>query len=105
MSARILQTELCIPADHPSLPGHFPGNPVVPGVVLLDRVAAVIEAQWGRHVGALAQAKFLSPLLPQQAAQLEITEVAPDRVRFRLTRDAAAIATGEVELTWHWRHC
>lgn len=99
MSARTLQTELRIPADHPSLPGHFPGNPVVPGVVLLDRVAAAIEAHWGRQIGVLAQAKFLAPLLPQQAVQLEVTEVAPNRVRFRLTRDAAPIATGDVELT------
>ena len=32
-----------IPDDHPSLPGHFPGHPVVPGVVLLDRVLQAIE--------------------------------------------------------------
>ena len=29
-----------IAADHPCLPGHFPGQPVVPGVVVLDRVLA-----------------------------------------------------------------
>jgi 3-hydroxymyristoyl/3-hydroxydecanoyl-(acyl carrier protein) dehydratase len=36
-----------IPSDHPSLPGHFPGRPVVPGVVLLDRVVAAIESVHG----------------------------------------------------------
>ena len=36
-----------VPHDHPSLPGHFPGRPVVPGVVLLDRVLAAIEAAHG----------------------------------------------------------
>ena len=36
-----------IPADHPALPGHFPGQPIVPGVVVLDRVVEVIEAGHG----------------------------------------------------------
>jgi len=33
-----------ISADHPSLPGHFPDRPLVPGVVILDEVlTALVE--------------------------------------------------------------
>src|SRR3546814_9281220 len=46
--------------DHPALPGHFPGRPIVPGVVILDRVLDAIEAAHG-PLGALRlpQVKFL----------------------------------------------
>src|SRR3546814_6198544 len=59
--------------DHPALPGHFPGLPIVPGVVILDRVLDAIEAAHG-PLGALRlpQVKFLRPLLPGQAAWVEI---------------------------------
>ena len=40
------------PADHPRLPGHFPGQPIVPGVVVLDHVLAAIESRHGA-LGAL----------------------------------------------------
>ena len=33
--------------------GHFPGRPIVPGVVVLDRVLAAIEAGHGGALGAL----------------------------------------------------
>lgn len=55
----------CIPDDHPSLPGHFPGHPVVPGVVLLDAAFALILAQRpGRSVTGVPSVKFTQPVRP-----------------------------------------
>lgn len=36
-----------IPRDHPAFDGHFPGEPVLPGVVLLAEALARIEADTG----------------------------------------------------------
>ena len=56
-----------IDAGHPSLPGHFPGTPIVPGVVILDEIlAALTEWRAGSHVTAIRAVKFLAPLKPQQ---------------------------------------
>ena len=44
MTADVLRERLCIDADHPSLPGHFPGRPLVPGVVVLEQVLRAVEA-------------------------------------------------------------
>ena len=56
-----------IPADHPSLPGHFPGRPVVPGVVLLDEVSAILAARHpGRWAAGWARIKFTHPVGPEQ---------------------------------------
>jgi 3-hydroxyacyl-[acyl-carrier-protein] dehydratase len=88
--------QFVVAPDHPSLPGHFPGRPVVPGVVVLDRVLDAIEAVHG-PLGALRlpQVKFLQPLLPGEAADIALEGDAP-RWRFRVTRAGDAIASGEV---------
>ena len=90
-----------IDPSHPSLPGHFPGAPVVPGVLVLERVVAAIEAAHG-PLGAirLPQVKFLQPLLPGEQADVELTDLvsegAAPRWRFRVSRGDALIARGEV---------
>lgn len=68
---RRLDFEVRIPADHPSLRGHFPGNPIVPGVVLLDGVIANVEAATGRRISRVAQAKFHAALRPGESAVAE----------------------------------
>lgn len=93
--------EFVIGHDHPSLPGHFPGQPVVPGVVVLDRVVAALERAHGPLPPLrLPQAKFLQPLLPGEAARIEFDPVATTdgslRWRFRVLRGEATIASGDI---------
>ena len=92
--------EFVIEPGHPCLPGHFPGRPVVPGVVVLDRVVAAIEALHGPlPLLRLLRVKFHQPLLPGEHAHIELEQLAhlPDaRWRFRVLRGQATIASGDV---------
>lgn len=100
--ATVVPVPFVIAADHPSLPGHFPGRPVVPGVVMLDRVLDLIESLHPAVAGAplrLPQVKFLQPLLPEQTASIELQALAaeaPLRWRFRIHRGDSLLASGEV---------
>jgi 3-hydroxymyristoyl/3-hydroxydecanoyl-(acyl carrier protein) dehydratase len=88
--------QFIIPADHPSLAGHFPDRPIVPGVILLDRVIEAIEAVDGALPPLrLPQVKFLKPLLPGQLASVQLQGPAP-RWRFRVVRDDDVLASGEI---------
>lgn len=60
-------------STHPSLAGHFPGNPLVPGVIILDRVIqAVQERQPGSRIVEVISAKFTAPLRPGQPFTISI---------------------------------
>lgn len=92
-------SSLRIPHDHPCLAGHFPGRPIVPGVVLLDEVIAAAESWLGRalRVRVLQQAKFSQPLLPEEPAQLSLT-MQDATLRFTITRDGQKIAQGAMSI-------
>lgn len=88
---------LRIDAGHPSLPGHFPGQPVVAGVILLDRLAASVEARKLGRLCQLTTVKFRAPLLPGEQANMQVS-VNADRLRFRFTRGDELLADGEANL-------
>ena len=91
---------VAIPADHPSLSGHFPGNPIVPGVVLLDAAMAAI----GRARGAapaeyrLASVKFLHPVKPPAILTVRHADGAGSAVDFRIDDGTRVVASGRVEI-------
>ena len=66
---------LAIAADHPAFDGHFPGRPIVPGVVLLDHslraLASDVAGRW-----KIGNAKFLSFVAPGEPVHLDVDDAA-----------------------------
>jgi 3-hydroxyacyl-[acyl-carrier-protein] dehydratase len=65
-----LEFSVCIPASHPALPGHFPRQAIVPGVLLVDQVLAKVSELGGWDVTGLPYVKFSSALKPDECADV-----------------------------------
>jgi 3-hydroxyacyl-[acyl-carrier-protein] dehydratase len=92
-----------IRADHPSLPGHFPGAAIVPGVVILDEIlAALVEWREDSHVTVINAVKFLAPLEPDQPFTicLAASEHSEDEVAFRCHVEDRVIAEGRLQVRY-----
>ena len=66
--------EVLINKDHAVFEGHFPGNPVVPGVFLIQMVREVIE-HWQQKkfkIEAADEIKFMNMVIPQQSSLLTL---------------------------------
>ena len=77
-----------ISANHAAIPGHFPGHPVVPAVVVLDRVSrAVARVYPHAHIARIEHVKFLAVLRPGEAFAIELS-VDDDSFSFQCVSDA-----------------
>ena len=86
---------LSIPVDHPAFAGHFPGMPIVPGVVLLDEAMHAIAEAIG-HDGAwqIGSVKFLNPLGPGAHVIIEHEVQANGAIRFAIREGERPIVSG-----------
>jgi 3-hydroxyacyl-[acyl-carrier-protein] dehydratase len=87
-----------ISALHPALAGHFPGNPIVPGVVILRRVCRAVTQAHGGAVTAVPVVKFHAPLRPEEPFDIGFERVRENAVNFRVVRGNTLIATGTVHV-------
>lgn len=87
-----------VTADHPSLMGHFPGRPIVPGVVLLDELFAVVASVRTGRVTSLPSVKFLAPVLPDQDVLVLLDARSGSRLAFECTFDGRCVLRGTLLL-------
>ncbi len=72
--------------EHPAFQGHFPGDPLLPGVVQVDWAVRLGQEAFGPlgAFQALDQVKFLRPARPGTELELRLAlDRAPGRVRLR----------------------
>jgi acyl-coenzyme A synthetase/AMP-(fatty) acid ligase len=92
-----LERDWRVPTDHPAFAGHFPGRPILPGVVLLDEaLRAARELAPGARGWTIPQAKFLQPVLPGDALRLSLSALPSTGFAFTFTRAGEAVASGQL---------
>lgn len=92
-----------VPGDHAAFPGHFPGRPIVPGVLLLNRAMhGICEAlALPEAPCAVAACKFLSPAGPDERLRIAYRQEASGAVAFEIEAgqgNARLVASGK--LVW-----
>ncbi len=84
-----------IDKTHPALEGHFPGHPIVPGVVMLQFVIDTIKQQIdGRPDVYLNVVKFLKPIYPEETIEIKFAENTRGHYDFTCYRGEDHVITG-----------
>lgn len=69
-----IQAKLSLNVEHAIFKGHFPGNPVTPGVVQLEMLSELLSDVLDQHVTlkTMGNCKFLAILNPEQNSEIEV---------------------------------
>ena len=87
-----------VPPEHPAFPGHFPGRPIVPGVVLLDQAILFAEKLRGTHAGCwqVGNAKFFSPVGPAETLVFSLQTTPRGAIAFTVKSGDRDVASGSL---------
>ena len=91
-------THWSVPQDHPAFAGHFPGTPILPGVLLLDTALQAIANATGitlEHC-EISAVKFLSPANPGDELVIQHEITGSGAIRFDIMAGSRKIASGSI---------
>lgn len=96
--ARPAVIERVLQRDHPASQGHFPGNPIIPGAVLLDEILRAIEAELDAGLAPfrIRSAKFLHPARPGDRLLIRFSRIPGGEIRFTCAVGETPVLTGQV---------
>ena len=90
------EAELSFLASEPFFKGHYPGRPVTPGVMLIDKAVRAAEHMLGRKVAvkSIRKVKFSAPVLPEETVLLKLDRRAEGESAYSFSRDGTQCACG-----------
>jgi len=86
------------PPDHAAAQGHFPGNPVIPGALLLSEALRAIETSLGKNLCPyqIRSAKFFHPVRPGERVSIDFSGCDEKRISFSCKVGATTVLAGEI---------
>lgn len=95
----------CVTLNEPFFPGHFPGNPIMPGVLIIEAMAQAsgllasrrphpTGGKWQFYIAGVDGARFRQPVVPGDVLEMEC-EVLKDRGSLYVFK-ATATVRGQV---------
>jgi 3-hydroxymyristoyl/3-hydroxydecanoyl-(acyl carrier protein) dehydratase len=85
--------------DHPALAGHFPGNPIVPGVLIIEEVMHAVERWRGQlRLKKVESVKFTAVLKPDHVFDIKLREQGRLHIAFECLLEGSPLASGRLEV-------
>jgi acyl-coenzyme A synthetase/AMP-(fatty) acid ligase len=90
--------EIVFSADEPSVSGHFPGDPIIPGAVLLQEVLSALQDKTDRFMDScqIRSGKFLRPVRPGERMEIRWAMTENGDIRFDCSVSEQLVLTGTI---------
>ena len=91
-----MECETVFSAAEPFFKGHYPGQPVTPGVMLIDRAVAETGRLRGRSIAlkAIKKVKFSNPVFPDETVLLKLEPRGDGEMSYLFSKNGTACACG-----------
>jgi 3-hydroxymyristoyl/3-hydroxydecanoyl-(acyl carrier protein) dehydratase len=91
-----MELELKFSADEHFFKGHYPGYPVTPGVMLIDKAHSAAETLLNRKIvlKAIKKVKFSNPILPEEVVVLKLEQKGEGEMAYSFSKEGVQCASG-----------
>ena len=91
--------ERFFPPDHPAAEGHFPGNPIIPGAVLLSEILRAMQNELGLSLSSvqIKSAKFFYPVRPGDRVRIECLRSPSGDIKFNCVVEEKTVLNGQLQ--------
>ncbi|HEX6690717.1 MAG TPA: hypothetical protein VF110_06155 [Burkholderiales bacterium] len=90
-----MRLERVLQPDHPASRGHFAGNPIIPGAVLLSETVLAIAPGLDAPL-VVTSAKFPHPARPGDRVVIEVSRSGRSEIRFSCSVEGKSVLIGQM---------
>jgi len=95
----MISFDFIVSSSHPSIPGHFPGNPIVPGAVIIENVIqAFSRLDDFKKVVSISTVKFIKPIEVNQKVDVNFLSISTELISFECVSNNVVLVLGRFKV-------